>query len=139
MKWRWTRKALYGPPEDKAGRPWEPAVEDKATMTATLLTVSPDAGAPGDGSDGRGVTTVLNAEEAEIVSPLRGPCDGDGDATGGWGVADPGADAEHDHVSDGDADNVSTTLATNDYRIWPKGKLERLTPGRMPAPTGRRL
>ena len=98
-------------------------------MTATLLTVSQMREHLETDLTDEALQRILNAEEAEIVSRYGAHATatemlpGDGE----WLILErtPSTITSVTEI----ADNVSTVLATNDYRIWPKGKLERLNTG----------
>ena len=110
-------------------RPVEPAVEDKHD-DGDPYDGEPNSGAPGDRSDGRGASADPECGGSRRSSRRYGAhatatetLPGDGE----WLILDrtPSTITSVTEI----ADNVTTTLATNDYRIWPEGKLERLNTG----------
>jgi hypothetical protein len=101
-------------------------------MTATLMTVSQIREHLETDLTDEALQRILNAEEAEIVQRYGAHATatemlpGDGE----WLVLERTLSTITSVTEI--ADSVSTVLATNDYRIWPKGKLERLVTGTNP-------
>jgi hypothetical protein len=98
-------------------------------MTATLMTVSQIREHLETDLTDEALQRILNAEEAEIVQRYgaHATATETWQGNGEWLILER-TPSTITSVTETDY-NVSTTLATNDYRIWSQGKLERLSSG----------